>query len=89
MQCFGQNFEVFEQLQSPEWQLCEAEDKLHICATDAPTGLTLYWKGDGVREDSFQEDLRRNTARTCSNFFLDQTNIEYVNRYCPIDNNYV
>lgn len=26
LQCFGDNLEVFDQLQSPEWQLCLVED---------------------------------------------------------------
>ena len=75
MQCFGQNFEIFDQLQSPEWQLCKREFKkddiiknlngvdttltqdtnyMHICATDSPTELLLFFNNNDVQEDSFQ-----------------------------------
>ncbi len=29
MECFGENFEVFDQLESPEWQICRTSFKEH------------------------------------------------------------
>ena len=89
MECFGEDFEMFEQLQSPEWQLCQVDDKLHVCATDGPDELLLFWMKNNVQEDSFQTNLRRKTKRVPTNFFLTETDREYVQKNCPVDNNYV
>ena len=91
-------------MQSPEWQLCSVtltEDPLtgakleektnyvSICATDSPDELLLFWQVNNVQEDSFQLNLRRKTKRVPTNFFLNDAEINYVKRLCPIDNNYV
>ena len=95
---------MFEQLQSPEWQLCEVTltenpstgelmdeeaTYLHMCSTDDPGLIHLRWNQNDVQEDSFQLNLRRKTKYVETNFFLDQKDREYVNRVCPIDLNYV
>mmetsp|Transcript_12396 Transcript_12396/g.15820 ORF Transcript_12396/g.15820 Transcript_12396/m.15820 type:complete len:231 (-) Transcript_12396:709-1401(-) len=87
-ECFGENFEVYEQLQSPEWQLCQVGGQMHICATDSPSDLLLFWMKNDVQEDSFQINLRRKTKRVPTNFFLTETDREYVQKVCPVDNNY-
>ena len=93
-ECFGDNFEVYEQLMSPEWQLCEVYDvdnevtHLHMCSTESPSELLLRWEINDVQEDSFQLELRRKTKWVNTNFFLTQESTDYYNAWCPIDHNY-
>ena len=53
-QCWGPNFEMFEQLQSPEWQLCETdsstanEKDLYVCQTENPGMVFKRWKKNNV-----------------------------------------
>ena len=49
----------------------ETKEFMHICATDSPTQLGLFWQKNMVQEDSFQINLRRKTKRVGTNFFLD------------------
>lgn len=89
MECFGENFEMYEQLQSPEWQICKNNaDELHVCATDPPSEVLLFWRKNLVQEDSFQLKLRRKTTYVPTNFFLKESDREELDKKCPIDNNY-
>lgn len=97
-ECYGTNFEVFNQLKSPEWQLCEVGDTLHMCTSDSPGVIPIRLKTtDGVREDSFMIDIRRKSTFLHTNFFqanvtateedLDRDLI-YYDQHCPIEKSY-
>ena len=45
--CFGEDFITFEQLTSPEWQLCQTDDPVsgnqvtYMCVTDNPSEILM------------------------------------------------
>lgn len=88
-ECYGYDLEVQEQLnQSNEWQMCFVDDQLHMCQTEAPDQIQLYWKKNEVKEDSFFIGLRRKSKWVDTNFFLDSEAAQYYHEKCPVDNKY-
>ena len=45
-ECFGANFEIFDQLTSPEWQLCQTEGKVKKTRFDSD-GIPEEYEVDG------------------------------------------
>ena len=94
-QCFGDDFITFEQLTSPEWQLCATTDEksgeelTYMCTTDNPSKVLMRLKINDVQEDSFALEYRRKSKEVPTNAFLNQEDTDMYNRVCPIDHNYV
>ena len=91
--CFGEDFITFEQLTSPEWQLCATEDDdgnelTYICVTDSPSEVLMKLEVNDVQEDSFAIEYRRKSKHVPTNAFLNQADSDTYNRVCPIDHNY-
>ena len=92
-ECYGENMEVFEQLMSPEWQLCSSpsdENIVHICSTRDPGVIPIRIKPkDGVREDSFMVKIRRKSTEVFTNFFSsnetatqESSDLNYYKEHC-------
>ena len=90
--CFGKDFITFEQLTSPEWQLCATEDgdveHTYMCVTDSPSEILMRLQINDVQEDSFALDKRRKTKNVPTTAFLNKEDTDTYNKVCPIDHNY-
>ena len=92
--CFGEDFIIWDQLTSPEWQLCVTEDPdtkeelTYMCTTDCPSSVEMRFDVNNVQEDSFAIEYRRKSKYVPTNAFLSQEDTDKFATVCPIDYNY-